>query len=151
MYSLEQLNDIEEIRQLKARYFRLMDTKQWQQWRSIFADDIELNVDLTVPDAEGNILKRPTVHGLDNVIADVSTTLAYFRTVHHGHMSEITLQSATSANGIWAMEDIVESDNGKLQGYGHYHETYTKIDGQWRIKSLHLTRLRLDVSGEFAQ
>jgi hypothetical protein len=32
-----------------------------------------------------------------------------------------------------------------LRGYGHYHETYEKIDGQWRIKSSKLTRLREDI------
>ncbi|MFL6084784.1 MAG: nuclear transport factor 2 family protein, partial [Mycobacterium sp.] len=32
-----------------------------------------------------------------------------------------------------------------LRGYGHYHETYEKIDGQWRITSSKLTRLREDI------
>jgi hypothetical protein len=32
-----------------------------------------------------------------------------------------------------------------LNAYGHYHETYEKTDGQWRIKSSKLTRLRQDV------
>ena len=32
-----------------------------------------------------------------------------------------------------------------LVGYGHYHETYEKIDGQWRIKTSKLTRLREDI------
>ena len=28
---VQQLLDIEQIKQLKARYFRLMDTKQWDE------------------------------------------------------------------------------------------------------------------------
>jgi hypothetical protein len=32
-----------------------------------------------------------------------------------------------------------------LRGYGHYHETYEKVDGQWRITSSTLTRLREDI------
>ena len=32
-----------------------------------------------------------------------------------------------------------------LRGYGHYRETYEKVDGQWRITSSKLTRLREDV------
>jgi hypothetical protein len=32
-----------------------------------------------------------------------------------------------------------------LHGYGHYHETYEKLDGEWRIKTMKLTRLRRDV------
>jgi hypothetical protein len=32
-----------------------------------------------------------------------------------------------------------------LAGYGHYHETYEKVEGAWRIKTSTLTRLREDV------
>lgn len=32
-----------------------------------------------------------------------------------------------------------------MVGYGHYHETYENIDGQWFIKSSKLTRLREDI------
>ena len=31
-----------------------------------------------------------------------------------------------------------------MHGYGHYHETYEKVDGEWRIKTIALTRLRVD-------
>lgn len=33
-----------------------------------------------------------------------------------------------------------------LHGYGHYRETYRKIDGAWLIQSLKLSRLRVDVT-----
>ena len=36
-----------------------------------------------------------------------------------------------------------------LRGYGHYHETYEKVDGQWRITSSKLTRLREDIFNAF--
>ncbi len=36
---VEKLWDIEQIKQLKARYFRLMDTKDWVGWRDLFTDD----------------------------------------------------------------------------------------------------------------
>lgn len=32
-----------------------------------------------------------------------------------------------------------------LNGRGHYHETYEKLDGSWLIKSSTLTRLREDI------
>jgi hypothetical protein len=34
-------------------------------------------------------------------------------------------------------------------GYGHYHETYENIAGQWLIKSSKLTRLREDIVTPF--
>lgn len=53
-----------------------------------------------------------------------------------------------TATGIWAMEDLlIFADGSELHGAGHYHETYAKRDGCWRIKSLHLTRTILRVRG----
>ena len=31
-----------------------------------------------------------------------------------------------------------------MVGFGHYHETYRKAAGEWRIASSTLTRLRVD-------
>ena len=43
------------------------------------------------------------------------------------------------------MEDMLRWPNGsELHGFGHYHETYEKADGRWRIKTMTLTRLRMD-------
>jgi hypothetical protein len=62
-------------------------------------------------------------------------------------MPEIELTSPTTANGIWAMEDMLRWPDGReLHGYGHYTETYAKIGNHWRIRTLVLTRLRLDMT-----
>ena len=39
MNHAEQLWEIEQIKQLKARYFRYLDTKQWAKYRAIFTED----------------------------------------------------------------------------------------------------------------
>jgi hypothetical protein len=36
---VDSLYEIEAIKQLKARYCRYLDTKDWEAWRTIFADD----------------------------------------------------------------------------------------------------------------
>lgn len=67
-------------------------------------------------------------------------------TAHQVHAPEIELTSPTAARGVWALQDVVRLAPGiDLVGYGHYHETYEKADGQWRIKTLKLTRLREDL------
>ena len=38
--TIDQTNDLEAIRQLKARYFRLMDTQQWEAWADCFTADV---------------------------------------------------------------------------------------------------------------
>ena len=87
------------------------------------------------------------VAGADEFMAFLEETLADVVTVHHGHMPEIEVTSPTTATGIWALEDLLRwPDGNELRGYGHYHETYEKVDGEWRIASSKLTRLRMDFS-----
>ena len=49
----EQLVEVERIKQLKARYFRLMDTKDWSGLARVFTADAELDV---TDDAEGRVV-----------------------------------------------------------------------------------------------
>jgi uncharacterized protein (TIGR02246 family) len=134
------VDDIEAIKQAKARYFRTMDTKDWAGMRRVFADDVV--VDTT--ESGGNV-----VSGADAFLSFLRETLADVVTVHHGHMPEIELTSPTTASGVWAMEDMLRwPDGNELHGYGHYHETYEKVDGAWRIKTTRLTRLRMDFGNE---
>ena len=135
----EGLHEVEAIKQLKARYCRYLDTKDWGAWRTIFADDF---VSDTTP--AGGVL----IAGADEFIAFLRSTLGKPSqpTVHQVHAPEITLTSATTATGVWALQDVVRLAPGlNLQGYGHYHETYEKVDDRWYIKSSKLTRLREDV------
>lgn len=136
------MDDIEAIKQLKACYFRTMDTKDWAGMREVFAPDVHVDVTADAgPDA--------VYDGADAFFAMLEPTLRDVVTVHHGHTPEITITSPTTATGIWAMEDHLRWPEGspisELHGYGHYHETYVKTEGGWRIQSTRLTRLRLDV------
>ena len=131
------LLEIEAIKQLKARYCRLLDTKDWQGWRGVFADDFHSD---TSPSG-GKV-----IDGADEFVAFVRKTLEKQPTVHQVHAPEIELTSATTARGVWALNDVVRLAPGlNLDGYGHYHETYEKGPDGWRIKSLLLTRLRVDI------
>jgi SnoaL-like domain len=77
--------------------------------------------------------------------------------IHHLGSSEIDVESANSATGIFNMEDKIfraergegqrsgiagEADFSKMEGYGHYHGEFVKIDGAWCIAMLTQTRLR---------
>jgi len=138
----EALAAIDRIKVLKARYFRLMDTKDWDGWGRLFTPDAEMD---TSGEAGGRC-----VRGRDGIVAYVRGAVDPVTTVHHGHMPEITLTSPTTATGIWAMEDMLRFPEGmgigSMHGYGHYHETYELHDGEWLIASTKLTRLRIDVS-----
>lgn len=140
---LQRLADIEAIKQLKARYFRAMDRREWDDFGQVFARE----ADLEVPEADA------TQHGRDAIVAFVSGALTGARTVHHGHMPEIELTGPDSARGTWAMFDYVEwqarpgGDRVGLHGYGHYLEEYVREDGRWCISRSRLERLRIDPLG----
>ncbi len=137
------LEEVEAIKQLKARYFRFLDTKQWDRWADVFTEDAVLD----------HPANRPTpLRGRREIVATVSTNLAEMVTIHHGHMPEIELLDSDHAKGIWAMYDRLigptPDGNGqaRYEGYGHYIERYVKgEDGQWRIAHLHLRRLHLEI------
>jgi len=131
--------EIDQLKQLKARYFRTMDTKDWTAMREVFVHDVVMDTT-----ASGGSL----ITGADNFMAFLELTLRDAITVHHGHMPEIELVSPSTARGIWALQDIIIwPDGARMHGYGHYHETYEKIDGRWRITSSTLTRLHMDFTG----
>jgi hypothetical protein len=44
--SSDQVLDKEAIRELKARYFRLMDTKDWSGWKALFTPDLVAKTDM---------------------------------------------------------------------------------------------------------
>jgi hypothetical protein len=135
------LLEIEAIKQLKARYCRFLDTKDWVAWRGIFADDFRSDTS----QAGGKL-----IDGADDFVAFTRKNLGNRATAHQVHAPEIELTSPTTARGIWALEDVVRLGPGlNLRGYGHYTETYQKIDGYWRITSSTLTRLREDIFNVF--
>jgi SnoaL-like domain len=147
MDSLERLTALEDIRALKARYFRSMDTKDWDGFAEVFAPDAVMDMSSEVPDSDDP--DAGITRGNKEIAAFVHIHVDDVTTVHHGHMPEIEILSPTTARGVWAMEDKLRWPEGSpihtMHGYGHYHETYELVDGAWRISTLTLTRLRLDV------
>ena len=142
MDAIERLVAIEEIKQLKARYFRCMDTKDWDGFAQVFTADAVMDMSGERDDAlvQGDLVPR----GATSIAAFVRDAVDAVQTIHQGYMPEIVPTSSSTATGIWAMEDRIGpagSRSRMVHGFGHYHETYEKIDGEWKIKSTTLTRL----------
>ena len=140
------LRAIEEIRQLKARYFRAVDEKAWQTLRELFTDDAQA------------WYPGPArwFTGPDEIVAWVSGLLGPGTiSVHHGFMPEIMVSAPDRAEAIWAMRDDLEipaQEGGgrrRIVGAGHYREEYRRVGGKWKIQRLVLTRLRVDRSITF--
>ena len=152
MDEIGQLIAIEKIKILKARYFRGVDLKDWDLIRSVFAQDVvcDFRGAATNPETGFNPVPEATsaiIHGIEDTVAAFKASAAHFRSVHHGHMPEIEMVSDTSAKGIWAMFDTLRFPAGpiaEITAYGHYYETYEKVADDWKIKTIRLTRLRVD-------
>jgi hypothetical protein len=145
---------VEQIKILKARYFRAVDFKDWDLLRTVFAKDVLCDFrgaatdprtgHNPVPEATGAVL-----HGIEDAVAAFEGSGAHFTSVHHGHMPEIEIISDNQATGIWALFDLLRFKAGpitEITAYGHYYETYEKAAGEWRIKAIRLTRLRVDTT-----
>ncbi|WP_078841252.1 nuclear transport factor 2 family protein [Streptomyces acidiscabies] len=127
---------VRAIKQLKARYFQSIDTKNWALLRQQLTDDVAV-------DTTGSF--GPKMTGADAFIGFLKLTIGSAETVHHGHMPEITVTSPTSATGVWALQDLlIWLGVVRVIGFGHYHEEYTLVDGRWRISSTKLTRVYMD-------
>lgn len=126
---MHDLHEIEAIKQLKYRYFRFLDTKQWDAMAALFVEDASAAY------SSG----KYSFQGRDNIMKFLADALSRptIMTAHHGHHPEIELTSAATATGTWSLEDVVIDVQNKItiRGAAFYHDEYVKVDGQWRIKA----------------
>ena len=88
----------------------------------------------------------PIFFDRDSFITFLKLTLGGATTHHQGYDPHIKVTSATTAEALWTLEDVLIF-GGVLgvHGYGHYNDRYTKVDGKWVVKYSKLTRTRLDL------
>lgn len=142
---------IEEIKQLKARYFHAVDTKDWAAIVDIFTADARV-------DFGGEVQHHVGHHGVTAAEADagawvviggpatarvIEGAVGGITSVHQGHDPIITIRSDRAASGRWTLYDRLEYGHEVMHGYGHYEEEYRRVEGQWRISTLTLTRLKV--------
>jgi hypothetical protein len=151
----------------KARYCRGVDAKDWELFGSAFALDALFDLRdfpfsrdpvTNARTAAGSIpievlagltagVDWPIV-GRERIVEFCRVAMAPVVSAHHVFAPEITLDGRSSATVIWPMEDYTwhppESPVSYMHGFGHYHETYVAIEDDWRIASVHLSRLRVE-------
>lgn len=144
-YTLQQLSDIEEIKVLKHRYFRGIDTANMALLGGLFTDDVTV------------IYNGGTYHVTVTGRADMLEFLANsFHSgalaMHLGVMPEIAVTGDNSATGIWYLQDVfinLEIDNHTF-GTAIYTDTYRREGGVWKIATTHYDRV-IEVLTPFAQ
>jgi hypothetical protein len=114
---------------LKARYFRFMDLKQWPELRGIFGDDATFD--------------HPTLgkfERIDEAIEALRLAIADQWTSHEGSIPDIELMPPDRATGIFAMSGHSRLANGTgfNRTFGHYYDSFQRVDGIWKISSIRL-------------
>jgi hypothetical protein len=137
---LQQMIDYKEIIELKHRFGRLADAKDWEGFKQVFAEDATFDLGM------GELM-----HGDETYVNAVRDMLEGAVSLHRFSMPEITIHSPTEASGIWVLHDYnvwpSDPETGERCGYnghGREYETYRKIDGAWKITSWRLRYDRLD-------
>ncbi|MGD9804620.1 MAG: nuclear transport factor 2 family protein [Hyphomicrobiaceae bacterium] len=142
--TLEDLLAVEAIRDLKARYCRFVDTKQWERLATLFTPETRLF-------GFGSVSDGGTP---EEFVAGISKRLARVISIHHVTSPEIAITGSDTARGIWPMMDYLEFPEGDgpheapdsrgFVGWGHYEEEYRRTADGWKFAYMRLTRLRID-------
>jgi hypothetical protein len=128
---VRRLEDIEAIKQLKYRYWRHLDLKQWDQLAQCFV------ADATVCYSSG----KYEFTGVAAIMRFLSESLGEERgsvTIHHGHHPEIELLSDTTARGTWALYNYMFNvkENRGIRIGAYYEDTYVKHAGAWKFQHI---------------
>ncbi len=130
---VRRLEDLEAIKKLKAKYWRCIDRKLWDELAECFTEDAAADYG---PDIK--------LKGREAIVDFLKGSLGAAKVVtsHVGQRPEIELTSDSNATGTWWLNDfIVMQPNVKRRGYAFYEDEYVKSNGKWKKKSTRLTNL----------
>ena len=128
------MEDIEAIKNLKAKYFRCVDKKLWEEMETVLTEDAVADYGMGIELLQGRkaiieFLKKNL--GRDSMIS-----------VHQGHNPEIEITSDTTARGIWVLNDrLIIQTIATLNGWRYYEDEYVKVNGEWKKKSTKITNI----------
>tara|TARA_R110002049_G_scaffold9747_10_gene48871 strand:+ start:3362 stop:3871 length:510 start_codon:yes stop_codon:yes gene_type:complete len=124
---MNELLEIEKIKQLKARYLRGLDTNDWE----VFASS--MTADCTGQYNSGKL----GFESREEIVAFMRENLSGEKvlTLHQGHQPEIEVIDEDNARGSWYLQDIVIHLEAGVRIYGSaiYEDVYRKENGTWKI------------------
>jgi 3-phenylpropionate/cinnamic acid dioxygenase small subunit len=130
MSGMADLETIEEIKRVKYRYLRALDTKHWDDFADTLTEDIV--------GAYGSSLgKEHRFTNRTDLVEFMRTSMpANVLTEHRVTHPEITV-NGDDAEATWYLQDrvIVPEFNFMLFGAAFYHDRYRRTPDGWKICS----------------
>jgi hypothetical protein len=134
------LVDLELLRQLKHRYCRLLDTKQFDALGALFVEDG------TASYGGGAI----TLTGRGDIVAFLHRAMGsdQILTSHLVGHPELELTGPDTATGSWALQDVVvqEEHGVAIRGASYYQDRYVRTSDGWRIAHTGYKRLYEEIA-----
>jgi hypothetical protein len=127
---VEQQAAIDDIKRLKYRYLRALDTKHWDDFAETLTEDV-------VGDYGSSLGKEHHFTNRPDLLTFMRTAMPIgVLTEHRVNHPEIIVAGDT-AEGTWYLQDrvIVPEYNFMLFGAAFYHDRYRRTSDGWRICS----------------
>ncbi|MDT5005622.1 MAG: hypothetical protein QOJ24_2798 [Mycobacterium sp.] len=124
------MGDIDDIKRVKYRYLRALDTKHWDDFADTLTADIAGDYGSSVGE-EHHFTDR------DTLVEFMRTSMpASVLTEHRVTHPEIDVDG-DEATGTWYLQDrvIVADFNFMLYGAAFYHDRYRRTPDGWRISA----------------
>lgn len=122
---------IESIKQVKYRYLRALDTKNWDEFATTLTEDV--------------IADYGASAGAEHRFTDRASLVDFMRrslpadmiTEHRVNHPEITVAGPDAASGIWYLQDrvIMPAYDLMLIGAAFYHDRYRRTAEGWQISA----------------
>jgi hypothetical protein len=145
MEGLERLLAIEDIKLLRAKYCRSIDSHDFDRLRAILTEDFLLDMSPT-----GRVLGTEVkpIKGRETVVGMMHAAFAPLKMLLHiVTIPEIEFQDDSHATGVWRQETFIKENRPDLPGlglaYATVFDTYRKEAEGWRIASV---RVELDLT-----
>ena len=122
------LEEIEDIKQLKYRYVRAIDTANEAELRDIFTEDAKVHYIGATYDFKQT--------GRDQIVESLMDAFHNQALAQHMlHHPVIRFQSETEATGQWTLQDVFYNlDIGiRTSGTAEYMDKYVRTDAGWKI------------------
>ena len=117
------MDDVTAITQLKYRYLRTLDSKQWDDFASCFVPEATADYNGLVFDDRESLVDYMRTNMVEGML-----------TLHQAHHPEIEVDGDT-ALGRWYLQDkvIVQKYKFMLEGAAFYTDRYVRTDAGWRV------------------